>query len=256
MRWQKLRWLLAGLVAVFLLLWIQFVYWPNVLTVSYPDYCRVQQGMSRAAVETVLGGRPTYPKGKDPISQTESFCWDGCAGSADVVFDKGGMVVAKQYLPKTDWDNVDAATRERIRREWQQSISEHRRARALDYFLSIMTLAGLVAFGAGVVVLSPRSSRVTRENYLRIQPGMTRAEVKAILGPPGDYTSGPVASPHGSKADPVTAATVLGVSLDSGNCWADDAGFVVVLFDNQGRVETAVFEPYIRERQGQFDDLL
>jgi hypothetical protein len=33
----------------------------------------------------------------------------------------------------------------------------------------------------------PWPSRVTRENYDRIQVGMTEAEVVATLGPPGDY---------------------------------------------------------------------
>jgi hypothetical protein len=43
-----------------------------------------------------------------------------------------------------------------------------------------------------VFVAWPRTSRVTRENYDRIQLGMSRAEVKAILGaPPGDYANGP-----------------------------------------------------------------
>jgi hypothetical protein len=54
----------------------------------------------------------------------------------------------------------------------------------------LLLLAGLAVLAVGVVVLWPRTDRITRENYDRIQPGMTRAEVEAILGPPGDYRTG------------------------------------------------------------------
>jgi hypothetical protein len=40
---------------------------------------------------------------------------------------------------------------------------------------------------SGTVALWPRQDQVTRANYNRIQIGMARAEVEAILGPPGDY---------------------------------------------------------------------
>jgi hypothetical protein len=51
-------------------------------------------------------------------------------------------------------------------------------------------LAGLAVLvgTAGLIVQSPQPpSRITRENYYRVREGMTRAEVEAILGPPGDY---------------------------------------------------------------------
>jgi hypothetical protein len=34
--------------------------------------------------------------------------------------------------------------------------------------------------------------RVTEANFHRIEKGMTRPEVEAILGPPGDYSTGPL----------------------------------------------------------------
>jgi hypothetical protein len=55
-------------------------------------------------------------------------------------------------------------------------------------------LLGAVALVLIVVVVfaaRSRPDRVTRENYRRIQRGMSRAEVEAILGPPGDYRTGP-----------------------------------------------------------------
>jgi hypothetical protein len=47
--------------------------------------------------------------------------------------------------------------------------------------------AGMVLAGVAVFVLWPRPDRITRENFDRITKGMSRAEVHALLGPPGDY---------------------------------------------------------------------
>jgi hypothetical protein len=52
--------------------------------------------------------------------------------------------------------------------------------------LLVAVVAVLVA--AGTVLLWPRTDRITEENCERIQLGMGRAEVEALLGgPPGDY---------------------------------------------------------------------
>jgi hypothetical protein len=57
----------------------------------------------------------------------------------------------------------------------------------------------LIAAAAGVlcvlVTLAVRleldSPRATQESFARVREAMTLAEVEAILGPPGDYTTGP-----------------------------------------------------------------
>jgi hypothetical protein len=55
----------------------------------------------------------------------------------------------------------------------------------------LVVLAGLsVVCVGGVVLLRPREDRITRANYDRIEVGMSRADVEAILGPPGDYRTG------------------------------------------------------------------
>jgi hypothetical protein len=57
------------------------------------------------------------------------------------------------------------------------------RSRKLRWLVAgLVTLAALAAF-----VLWPRADRVTLQNFNRIREGMSRAEVEAILGPPGDY---------------------------------------------------------------------
>jgi hypothetical protein len=38
-------------------------------------------------------------------------------------------------------------------------------------------------------------NRITAENFVRIQHGTTRAEVEAVLGPPGNYSSQPAVRP-------------------------------------------------------------
>ena len=63
--------------------------------------------------------------------------------------------------------------------------------------------AGLAGVGAaGVVVLWPGPpSRITRENFERTRPGMTRAEVEAILGMPQAVSDGSKAlASHGNYA--------------------------------------------------------
>ena len=57
----------------------------------------------------------------------------------------------------------------------------------------LVVLAGLaVVVAAGVVVVWSRKDLITRDRYDRIQAGMTRTKVEAILGgPPGDYRTVP-----------------------------------------------------------------
>jgi hypothetical protein len=59
-------------------------------------------------------------------------------------------------------------------------------------------MAGLaVVAAAGAVVLWPGAERITEANFERIKQGMSRAQVEAILGPPGDYRSGHGATNYG-----------------------------------------------------------
>jgi hypothetical protein len=51
-------------------------------------------------------------------------------------------------------------------------------------------LAVVVAAGAALLWSQLEPDRITAANFERIHKGMTRAEVEAILGLPGDYTTG------------------------------------------------------------------
>ncbi len=55
------------------------------------------------------------------------------------------------------------------------------------FVASIVMLAS-----TGAYVLWPQPDRITKANYERIEEGMTRAEVEALLGPPGNYQTGPM----------------------------------------------------------------
>ena len=123
----------------------------------------------------------------------------------------------------------------------------------------LVALAGLaVVVTAGVVVLWPtRPNRVTRENYDRIQIGVTRVEVEAILGPPGDYATVPFDDGR-SEVDPsdLYSRVVLSFSLldDASNrvraCWSGNDYLIVITFDPKSVVISKGCTEQLRIEQG------
>jgi hypothetical protein len=118
-------------------------------------------------------------------------------------------------------------------------------------------LAVLVA--AGAFVLWPRTDRITRENFDRIKEGMSRAEVEAILGPPGDYRTGPVVYFTPTDRDVMDEPSVPFEDPDSA-LWLGDRAGGRVGFDEAGCVTIwdASLECRSGERvsQGPVDNLL
>jgi hypothetical protein len=122
----------------------------------------------------------------------------------------------------------------------------------------LVALAALaVVIAAGVVVPgpSPEPSLVTRENFDRIQVGMSRAEVEAILGPPGDYRTGPV---QGVLVwDLILDGTIWHDQCTNGSAWVGDTGWVRVEFNNgDGTVWASEFFESKRIAQHPLDNLL
>jgi hypothetical protein len=118
----------------------------------------------------------------------------------------------------------------------------------------LLTLAGLAVLMAGAVVLwlqllPDPASRITRENFDRIRRGMSRAEVHAILGPPGDYRNGPMAH------EPAWLKIVPGWHYDWAE-WEGDAGAAVVGFDDSGQVQQKQFLVSEPTGHGPLDTLL
>jgi hypothetical protein len=112
----------------------------------------------------------------------------------------------------------------------------------------LLVLAALAALAvAGTAVLWPRRPRVTREKFDRIREGMTRADVEAILGPPGDYRNGPT---RYEKVGPPE-----GLRLFRREFWWYDDGTFDVGFDGTGRIRWSVLFPARRVNAGALDNL-
>jgi hypothetical protein len=89
----------------------------------------------------------------------------------------------------------------------------------------------LVLVAALLGLVGPRSSKVTRAAFDRIEVGMTRAEAEAILGgPPGDYRTRP--------GGPAFEGSGGGISWDM---WCGDEGEIWLACEG-GRVRTTRFE--------------
>jgi hypothetical protein len=140
----------------------------------------------------------------------------------------------------------------------------------------LVALVGLaVVVAVGALVMWPRANRVTRENYDRIQIGMSRGDVEAILGPPGDYRTGP-----GERGDcEVEDGTVESWMPDTGSylystpsnwmrmpleppenqrlwaSWESDSIGISITIDDSGSVVDRGGLPR-RTTQGQLDNLL
>jgi hypothetical protein len=117
-------------------------------------------------------------------------------------------------------------------------------------------VAGLVVLllAVGVFVAWPRPNRITQENFDRIQQGMSRAEVEAILGPPGDYRTLPqefepwaltsVAFQPSSKAS-FWHANTMSISMS-----------ISIEFDESGRAQGRSASTSQTIVNGPFDNLL
>jgi hypothetical protein len=126
----------------------------------------------------------------------------------------------------------------------------------------LVALAGLAAVvAAGVVAVWPRPTRFTRAHCDRIQVGMSRAEVEAILGGrPGDYRTGPTTGASLTEAiHRLGPITYLGprenwapITFDR---WQGDSGNVYVNFSPDG-VEAKSFTATTKLEQRPLDNLL
>jgi hypothetical protein len=120
----------------------------------------------------------------------------------------------------------------------------------------LVMLAGMaVVATAGAVAPWSQPDRITRENFARLNTGMSRAEVEAILGPPGDYTTSPLgdmgeAIDHDAETGERDAPGVDGL------VWVADAGIIEINFDRAGQACRTVFAPLTPPKQSRLDNLL
>jgi hypothetical protein len=107
----------------------------------------------------------------------------------------------------------------------------------------------LVASGASAYLRQP--SRITLESYHRIDLGMTVSQVEAILGPPGDYTSGPTSDSGWHE----TAIYLSRHGPEPQLTWMTDSANIAVSFDSIGRADDKAFWRSQREEQTPLQNL-
>jgi hypothetical protein len=124
----------------------------------------------------------------------------------------------------------------------------------------LVALAGLIVLVAVGVVVWPRSSSpITQENYDRIRDGMSRAEVEAILGPPCDYSTGPLVWANRPLAVyPFAPVTPIGYGDNRVETlhWRGDRQLIIVSFDPSGRVYALGMPDVARVNQTAFENVV
>jgi hypothetical protein len=113
----------------------------------------------------------------------------------------------------------------------------------------LAALAGLAVVVAAVVVVlwQAPTSRLTLENLGHLREGMTRAQVEAILGAPGDYRTGPlefVGQARSVRIEPSRESH--GTDGSTYLQWADDARFIGINFDAASYLEVTTICPVRR----------
>jgi hypothetical protein len=105
----------------------------------------------------------------------------------------------------------------------------------------LVLLAGLVLVGTAAFSLWPRPDRITKANFDRIKEGMSQADVEAILGPAGDYSTGRrlfIFESAGLSRDQISESEVD--AAQSGLCWEGDTGRIDVAIGPNG-VSSAIY---------------
>jgi hypothetical protein len=118
-----------------------------------------------------------------------------------------------------------------------------------------LALAGLIVLSIVTIALWPWPDRATRENYDRIEVGMTRAEVVALLGPSGDYTT------RRLSLDPRVFAELNPeewkiTENHKREEWFGDGGLLGVQYDSDSRVRAAIYMGVWWEKRTRLENLL
>ncbi|HEV3260877.1 MAG TPA: hypothetical protein VG013_28755 [Gemmataceae bacterium] len=102
------------------------------------------------------------------------------------------------------------------------------------WLLALVPVVGCVLLFLPVFLMGDEpKTPITMANAKKIREGMTQEEVAAIIGPPGDYTTGPcVVNLHGTS--------VPGTRFEN---WTSDEAHIFIGFDKRGRVAGWNFWP-------------
>jgi hypothetical protein len=124
----------------------------------------------------------------------------------------------------------------------------------------IVSLALVLILTGAAFVFWPRASRVTRENFQRLHGRMTRTEVEAILGPPGDYRTGPTGAISAPRWDYLhvfeEAESPLAEAAGAVDEWQSDSVVIRVAYGRSDAAAEASCWDHERQERGLLDNLL
>jgi hypothetical protein len=127
---------------------------------------------------------------------------------------------------------------------------------AMMKYKQLVVVVAVLAAGVGWI-LWPRPSPVTRENWDRVVPGMTRQDVLSLLGEPGDFSTGPTRRSEDRVAawhDPST--TTGGPQTVEIVYWHTDDLTITAWFYSDGRLAVKTLCRKTREEQGPLEGFL
>jgi hypothetical protein len=109
----------------------------------------------------------------------------------------------------------------------------------------LMALVVVAVVALGTLAQRPRPERIALENFRRLRTGMSRAEVLAIIGPPGDYFTGEPDMSSGILFDIDGAADLSPQQMypdgSTTENWECDTAGITVVFSRSGLVTCGWF---------------
>lgn len=115
--------------------------------------------------------------------------------------------------------------------------------------------AFVVLAAASALLLATRRDPINRNGFARLKQGMSPAEVAAVLGPPGDHTSGPIID-----ADPPWYLEFgfrpQEIHLSRRVVWYGNSATIEVHYDSSLTLVYAMYEARRMKKQTPFQHLL
>ena len=118
--------------------------------------------------------------------------------------------------------------------------------------LAVVVAAGTVALWS----LEAAPSRVTHAHYDRLRVGMSRAEIRVILGAPQDCSTGPTTLTRGEREWHKASGHLENIQLSNVDSWLSDTAAITVFSDQDGVANAITFVSVTKTHQGLFENLL
>jgi hypothetical protein len=109
------------------------------------------------------------------------------------------------------------------------------------WIIATALIAGCIGLVLGVLALLPPRPGVTKENFDRIEEGMSRAKVEEVFGGPPKKFHAPI--------DKAVSYLMRDVEWQSAEEWESESGDAAfILFDENGRVERSLWDGWPDDR--------